>query len=168
MSTAAAVKLDEAQLSQRGLYSLGAKWGLGFRVRRVVRLESWSILACGFILMSHLPHRVGGVTWAVLVTDEAIETLGTEALLAVRPFEPRVTQAGAVDVVALGSVLTVTPLVTLRSVGAHRALVLAPGREAPSNKRRLLKWPCKEAKTNKINKRMKNVIRWPSVKLTVY
>lgn len=43
---------------------------------------------CGLALMSHLPDGVGGVTGAVLVTNEAVKTWGTESLLAIRPFKP--------------------------------------------------------------------------------
>lgn len=82
---------------------------------------------CGTAQMSHLPHSVGGITGAVLVTDEAIETWGTESLLAIRPFKPCFTQTGSIDVMTLGSVLTLTPLVTLRTEAAHRTVVLTPG-----------------------------------------
>lgn len=78
--------------------------------------------------MSHLPYSVGGITGAVLVTDEAVEAWGTEPLLAIRSFEPCVTQTGSIDMIALGSILTVTPLVALGTIGAHRAFVLAPRR----------------------------------------
>lgn len=82
---------------------------------------------CGLALTSHLPHGVGGITGAVLVTDEAVEALGTESLLAIRAFKPCFTQTGSVDMVTLGSVLTLAPLVTLRTKGAHRTVILTPG-----------------------------------------
>lgn len=77
-------------------------------------------------LMSHLPHGVGGITRAVLVTDKAVEARGTESLLAIRAFKARLTQAGSIDMVTLGSILTLTPLVTLRTKAAHRTVVLTP------------------------------------------
>lgn len=79
---------------------------------------------CAYIF---LPHSVGGVTGAVLVTDEAIEAWRTESLLAIRPFKPSFTQTGSIYMVTLGSILTLTPLVTLRPVGAHRTVILTPG-----------------------------------------
>lgn len=82
---------------------------------------------CGTAQMSHLPHSVGGITGAVLVTDEAIETWGTESLLAIRPFKPSFAQTGSIDMMTLGSVLTLTPLVTLRAEAAHRTVILTPG-----------------------------------------
>lgn len=82
---------------------------------------------CGLALMSHLPQSVGGITGAVLVADEAVQAWGTESLLAIRPFEPCFTQTGPIDMVTLGSILTLTPLVTLRTEGAHRAVILTPG-----------------------------------------
>lgn len=77
--------------------------------------------------MSHLPHSVGGITGAVLVTDEAVEAWGTESLLAIRAFKPCFTQTGSIDMVTLGSILTLTLLVTLRTKGAHRTVILTPG-----------------------------------------
>lgn len=77
--------------------------------------------------MSHLPHSVGGITGADLVADEAVETCGTEPLLAIRTFKARFTQAGPVDVMTLGSVLTLARLVTLRTEAAHGTVVLTPG-----------------------------------------
>lgn len=82
---------------------------------------------CGGGQMSHLPHGVGGITGAVLVTDEAIETWGTESLLAIRAFKPCFTQTGSIDMMTLGSILTLTPLVTLRTKAAHRTVILTPG-----------------------------------------
>lgn len=82
---------------------------------------------CGLALMSHLPHGVGGITGAVLVTDEAVQAWGTESLLAIRAFKACFTQAGSIDVVTLGSILTLTPLVTLRTIGAHRTVFLTSG-----------------------------------------
>lgn len=79
------------------------------------------------LLMCCLPHSVAGITGAVLVTDKAIETWGTESLLAIRPLKPRFTQAGSIDMVTLGPVLTLTPLVTLWTKGAHRTVILTPG-----------------------------------------
>lgn len=80
----------------------------------------------GVALMSHLPHGVGGITRAVLVTDKAVEAGGTESLLAIRAFKARLTQAGSIDMVTLGSILTLTPLVTLRTKAAHRTVFLTP------------------------------------------
>lgn len=77
-------------------------------------------------LMSHLPHGVGGITGAVLVTDEAIEPWGTESLLAIRAFESRFTETGSIDVVTLGPILTLTLPVTLRTKAAHRTVILTP------------------------------------------
>lgn len=76
---------------------------------------------------SHSPHGVGAVTGAVFVTDEAIETRGTESLLAIRAFKASFTQTGTVDVMTLGSILTLTLLVTLQTEAAHRTVVLTPG-----------------------------------------
>lgn len=81
---------------------------------------------CGLALMSNLPHSVGGITGAVLVTDEAIEAWGAESLLAIRPFKPCFTQTGAIDMMTLGSILTLTPLVTQWTIGAHRTVILTP------------------------------------------
>lgn len=63
--------------------------------------------------MSCLPHGVGGITGAVLVTDKAVETWGTKSLLTIRSLKPGFTQTGSIDVVTLGSILAFTPLVTL-------------------------------------------------------
>lgn len=74
-----------------------------------------------------VPERVGGVAGAVFVTDEPVESGGAEAVLAARALEAFVAQTGAVDVVALGAVLTVAFMSALRPVRPHGALVLAPG-----------------------------------------
>lgn len=84
---------------------------------------------CGIALMSHLPHSVGGITGAVLVTDEAVEARRTESLLAIRAFKASFTQTGSIDMVTLGPILTLTPLVTLRTKAAHRTVILTPGGE---------------------------------------
>lgn len=76
--------------------------------------------------MSHSPHGVGGITGADLVADEAVETCGTEPLLAIRAFKARFAEAGAVDVVTLGAVLTLARLVALRPEAAHGTVVLTP------------------------------------------
>lgn len=76
---------------------------------------------------SHSPHGVGAVTGAVFVTDEAIETQGTEPLLAIRAFKASFTQTGTVDMMTLGSILTRTLLVTLQAEAAHGTVVLTPG-----------------------------------------
>ncbi len=81
---------------------------------------------CGAALMSHSPHCVAAVAEAVLVADEAVEAWGTESLLAVRAFKARFTQTGSIDVMTLGSVLTLTPLVTLWTKAAHRTVLLTP------------------------------------------
>lgn len=103
-----------------GLYSYGAKGGLAAGLGQ-------NEAVCGKVLMSHLPHGVGGITGAVLVTDEAIKARGAESLLAIRAFEASLTQTSSVDVVTLGSVLTLTLLVALRTKAAHRTVVLTPG-----------------------------------------
>lgn len=110
---------DGTKLSWRSLYSYGATGGFASGLGQ-------SKAVCGLALMSHLPYSVGGITGAVLVTDETIEAWGTESLLAIRPFKPCFTQTGAIDMVTLGSILTLTPLVTLRTVGAHRTVILTP------------------------------------------
>lgn len=69
-------------------------------------------------------HGVGGITGAVLVTDEAVQAWRTESLLAIRAFKPCFTQTGSIDMVTLGSILTLTPLVTLRTIAAHRTVIL--------------------------------------------
>lgn len=79
-------------------------------------------------MLSLLPHSVGGITGAVLVTDEAVEARGTESLLAIRAFKASFTQTGSIDMVTFGSVLTLAPLVTLWTKGAHRTVILAPVR----------------------------------------
>lgn len=94
---------------------------------------------CGTVQMSHLPHSVGGITGAVLVTDEAIETWGTESLLAIRPFKPCFAQTGSIDMMTLGSVLTLTPLVALRTEAAHRTVILTPGGHITLSLKLLLK-----------------------------
>lgn len=76
---------------------------------------------------SHSPHSVGAVTGAVFVTDEAIETRGTESLLAIRAFKASFTQTGTIDMMTLGSILTLTLLVTLQTKAAHGTVVLTPG-----------------------------------------
>lgn len=81
---------------------------------------------------SHSPHGVGAVTGAVFITDEAIETRGTESLLAIRAFKASFTQTGTVDMMTLGSILTLTLLVTLQTEAAHGTVVLTPrGHNAP-------------------------------------
>lgn len=82
---------------------------------------------CGTAQVSHSPHSVGGITGAVLVTDEAIETWGTESLLAIRALKPCFTQTSSIDMMTLGSILTRTGLVTLRTKAAHRTVLLTPG-----------------------------------------
>lgn len=83
--------------------------------------------ACGTALIAHLPHGVGGITRAVLVTDEAIKAWRTESLLTIGAFKACFTQTGPIDMVTLGSVLTLAPLVTLRTKAAHRTIILTPG-----------------------------------------
>lgn len=88
---------------------------------------------CGVAPRSRLPDGVRGITRAILVTDEAVEAWGAEPLLAIRAFKPYFTQTGSIDVVTLGSVLTLTPLVTPRTEAAHGTVVLTPeGQIAPS------------------------------------
>lgn len=111
---------DGAKLSWSCLYSYGATGGFASGLGQ-------GEAVCGLALMSHLPHGVGGITGAVLVTDEAIEAWGTESLLAIRPFKPCFTQTGTIDMVTLGSILTLTPLVTLWTIAAHRTVILTPG-----------------------------------------
>lgn len=82
---------------------------------------------CGVAKMSHSPHGVGAITGAVFVTDEAIETRRTEPLLAVRAFKASFTETGSIDMMTLGSVLTLTLLVTLQTEAAHRTVILTPG-----------------------------------------
>lgn len=82
---------------------------------------------CYIAQISHLPHSVGGITGAVLVTDETIETWGTESFLAVGAFKPRFTQAGPIDMMTLCSILTLTLLVTQRTKATHRTVFLTPG-----------------------------------------
>lgn len=77
--------------------------------------------------MSHSPHGVGAITGAVFVTDEAIETRRTEPLLAIRAFKTSFTETGSVDMMTLGSILTLTLLVALQTEAAHRTVILAPG-----------------------------------------
>lgn len=77
--------------------------------------------------MSHSPHGVGAIAGAVFVTDEAIETRGTEPLLAIRAFKTSFTETGSVDMMTLGSILTLTLLVTLQTEAAHRTVILTPG-----------------------------------------
>lgn len=84
-------------------------------------------LVCGAVQMSHSPHGVGAVTRAVFVTDEAIETRGTEPLLAIRAFKASFTETGSVDMVTLGSIPTLTLLVTLQTKAAHWTVILTPG-----------------------------------------
>lgn len=84
-------------------------------------------LVCGAAQMSHSPHGVGAVTGAVFVTDEAVETRRTEPLLAIRAFKASFTETGSVDMMTLGSILTLTLLVTLQTEAAHRTVILAPG-----------------------------------------
>lgn len=72
----------------------------------------------------HLPHSVGGITRAVLVTDEAVKARRTESLLTIRAFKACFTQTSSIDVVTLRTVLTLTPLVALWTIGAHRTVFL--------------------------------------------
>ena len=116
------------KLGWRRFYSYGARGRLASGLGQ-------SEAVCGSRLISHLPRGVGGITGAVLVTDEAIETWGTESLLAIRAFKPSFTQTGSIDVMTLGSILTLTPLVALRTEAAHRTVILTPGGQiAPSFK----------------------------------
>lgn len=77
--------------------------------------------------MAHSPHGVGTVAGAVFVTDEAIETRGTEPLLAIRAFKASFTETGSIDMMTLGSILTLTLLVALQTEAAHRTVILTPG-----------------------------------------
>lgn len=74
-----------------------------------------------------LPQSICSITGAVFVTYKPIQPWGAESLLAVRSFKACVTQTGTVDVVTLGSVLTVAMEGTLLAVCTDRALLLAPG-----------------------------------------
>lgn len=76
------------------------------------------------------PERVGGITGAVFVTDESVETGWTESVLAVRPFESRIAQTCPVDVITFGPVLTVTVKGALGAVRADRTFLLAPGNDS--------------------------------------
>lgn len=78
--------------------------------------------------MLYIPEGVGNVARASLVAFEAIKALRTHPVLAVDAFEARVTDAGSVDVVALGPVLAVTGLGALEAVGADGTLLLTPAR----------------------------------------
>jgi len=87
---------------------------------------------------TYVPDSVGGLAGTVLVTYEAVESRGTEPLLAVGALEARVAQTGPVDVVTLGAVLAVAPLAAPRAVRAHRTLVLASGHHVNNRKRFVL------------------------------
>lgn len=78
--------------------------------------------------MPYIPEGVGNIARASLVAFEAIKALRTHSVLAVDAFEARVTDAGSIDVVALGSVLAVTALRALEAVGADGTLLLTPAR----------------------------------------
>lgn len=82
---------------------------------------------CGAAQMSYSPQGVGAITGAVFVTDKAIETRGTESLLATRAFKASFTETGSVDMMTLGSILTLALLVTLQTEAAHGTVVLTPG-----------------------------------------
>lgn len=106
----------------------GESWSEGASIRaQSVRPRARTRVCVCAVPMSHLPHGVGGITGADLVADEAVETCGTEPLLAIRAFKARFTQAGPVDVVTLGSILTLARLVTPRTEAAHGTVVLTPG-----------------------------------------
>lgn len=74
----------------------------------------------------YIPEGVGNIAGASLVAFEAIEAFRTHPFLAVDAFEARVTDAGPVDVVALGAVLAGAGLRALEAVGADGTLLLAP------------------------------------------
>lgn len=88
---------------------------------------------CFAAQMSHSPHGVGAITGAVFVTDEAVETWGTEPLLAIRAFKASFTETGSVDMMTFGSILTLTLLRTLQTEAAHRTVVLTPGGHKEQN-----------------------------------
>lgn len=74
---------------------------------------------------SSVPECVCSFAGAVFVTDESVQASGTEAVLAAGALKALVTKAGAVDVVALGPILTVTLVGTLRPISANWAFILA-------------------------------------------
>ena len=82
------------------------------------------VKVCGPVQMSHLPDGVGGITGAILVTDEAIEAWRTESFLTIRAFKPGFAKAGSSDVVTLGTILALALVVTLWTVCAHRTVFL--------------------------------------------
>lgn len=74
----------------------------------------------------HLPDSVWCMTRASLITFYPVEPLGTHSFLTVDPFKAWVTETGPIYVVALSSVLTVTPLQALEAKRPNRTLLLTP------------------------------------------
>lgn len=122
------VQTPEWELAQGEVrYSWGLLNVYGAPEDSTQRVVNAGVCVCvRVVVTSHLPDRVGGVTGAVLVTDKTVEAWGAESLLAVRAFEACFTQTGSGDVMTLGSILTLTLLVTLRTKGSHRTVVLTP------------------------------------------
>ena len=77
-------------------------------------------------VLRQLPDGVGRVARAVLVTDEAIVAHRTEAVATAGALEAIFAQAGAIDVVAPGTILAVALMGALGPVGAQGTLLLTP------------------------------------------
>lgn len=88
----------------------------------------------------HVPDCVWNMARTPLVAFQPIVSLGAHPLLAMDPFEAWVTQAGPIDVVALGSVLAVAFLHALKAKRPNRALLLASAKE---KKQRQVEAQCK-------------------------
>lgn len=83
-------------------------------------------MTCAFSRHGLTPASVAGVTGALPVTLESVVALRTQPALTGLSGVPRLTQTHPVGVVTFAVVLTVTGLLTARSVCPNWALVLAP------------------------------------------
>lgn len=80
-----------------------------------------------FSQLTHfIPASVGQVTGTVLVTLEPVYSICAHSLLTEDAFKARLTQASSIDVVTLGSILTIAPFCTLVAVCTYGTFLLAP------------------------------------------
>lgn len=78
-------------------------------------------------LTSSVPECVFSLAGAVFVAEQSVQACGTEAVLAAGALKTLVAQTGSIDVVALSTVLAVTLVGTLWSIGTNWAFILASG-----------------------------------------
>lgn len=90
----------------------------------VNRLISWLIELIESLFSS--PESVLWVAEAAVFAVHAVGSIGTHPVITARTLKPRLTQTPTVDVIAAGSISTVTHTLTVLAVRTHCTLLVTP------------------------------------------